>query len=430
MKAKSSKAAKASSKRIHMVGGYPQANSPVPHGGTRRQLITMAAAMIMAGCGTRSARPPAPIEEARRTGPAASSEPRREARPASSALADSGAPRIERPASTWVRARWEDLPGLQDDAVGEALAALQAGCTRSDPAWLQACRAASGLNARDHAGLRRWMTDHLQPWRVEDRSGRDEGLLTGYYEPHFEARRQADREFRAPLHAPPADLHQRRPYWTRQQLETVREAQAALRGRAIAYLQDPLDVLVLQIQGSGRLTVTEPDGQRRTVRLAFAAHNDHPYQSVGRWLIEKGHLSASQASWPGIREWLQRNPRRVQEVLWVNPRVVFFREEPLLDPSMGPRGALGVPLTPQRSIAVDPRSIPYGSAVWMESTDPLGAAPLRRLVMAQDTGSAITGAVRADYFWGWGERAEQQAGRTRQRLRMWVLWPAGTRPPG
>ena len=110
-------------------------------------------------------------------------------------------------------------------------------------------------------------------------------------------------------------------------------------------------------------------------------------------------------------------------MLWANPRLVFFREEPLPDPAVGPRGAQGVPLTPGRSIAVDPSSVPYGTPVWLASTEPLADTPLRRLVMAQDTGSAITGAVRADYFWGWGETAEQQAGRMKQKLRMWVLWP-------
>jgi membrane-bound lytic murein transglycosylase A len=110
-------------------------------------------------------------------------------------------------------------------------------------------------------------------------------------------------------------------------------------------------------------------------------------------------------------------------MLAVNPRVVFFREEPLADPTQGPRGSQGVALTPERSIAVDPASVPLGTPVWIDTSEPLSAAPLRRLVLAQDTGNAITGAVRADYFWGWGERAETQAGRMKQPLRMWALWP-------
>jgi membrane-bound lytic murein transglycosylase A len=206
----------------------------------------------------------------------------------------------------------------------------------------------------------------------------------------------------------------------------VPPAQAALRGREIAYVADPLDALALQIQGSGRLRITEPDGRVRTVRLAYAGNNDQPYQSVGRWLIAQGELPAGQASWPAIKAWAKLHPARVNELLWANPRVVFFREEPLPDPAVGPRGAQGVALTPGRSIAVDPRSVPYGTPVWIDTTEPLSSRPLQRLVLAQDTGSAIVGAVRADYFWGWDGDAAEQAGRMRQPLRMWVLWPRGS----
>jgi len=157
--------------------------------------------------------------------------------------------------------------------------------------------------------------------------------------------------------------------------------------------------------------------------VAYAGHNDQPYKSVGRWLVEQGELRLEQASWPAIRAWAKQHPKRVDEMLWANPRVVFFREEPLPDPAVGPKGAQGVPLTPGRSIAVDPLSVPYGTPVWLDTSEPLSATQLRRLVVAQDTGSAIIGAVRADYFWGWGEAAEVQAGRMKQTLRYWVLWP-------
>ena len=184
-----------------------------------------------------------------------------------------------------------------------------------------------------------------------------------------------------------------------------------------------MDALILQIQGSGRLQLAEADGSRKLVRMAFAGHNEQPYKSVGKWLIEQGELKTDQVSWPAIKTWAQRNPKRVNELLWSNPRVVFFREEPLVDPSVGPRGAQGVPLTPGRSIAVDPQSIPYGTPVWLDTTEPLASTPLRRAVMAQDTGTAIAGGVRADFFWGWGEQAEQQAGKMKQPVRMWALWP-------
>jgi membrane-bound lytic murein transglycosylase A len=247
--------------------------------------------------------------------------------------------------------------------------------------------------------------------------------MTGYYEPLVEASRVPRGAFRIPLYAPPADLAARKPYWTRHQLDTVPAAKAALRGRELAYIADPLDALVLQIQGSGRLQLTEADGTRKLLRVAFAAHNDQPYKSVGRWLVDQGELTLEQASWPSIKAWARKNPKRLNEMLWANPRMIFFREEPLPDPQLGPKGGQGVPLTPGRSIAVDTQSIPYGTPVWVDATEPLSATLLRRAVMAQDTGSAITGAVRADYFWGWGDVAEQQAGRMKQPLRLWVLWP-------
>ena len=273
--------------------------------------------------------------------------------------------------------------------------------------------------------MRQWLQQHLRPYRIEADNGNRSGLITGYFEPLIEASRQRKGAMRFPLHTPPADLALRRPYWTRQQMETVPAAQASLRGKEIAYVADPLDALLLQIQGSGRLRVTEPNGQIKLVRLAFAGHNNQPYQSVGRWLLDQGELQANQASWQGIKDWAKQNPKRVNEMIWVNPRVVFFKEEPLTDPQQGPRGAQGVALTPGRSIAVDRSVMPYGTPVWLDTTEPLSSTPLQRLVVAQDTGSAIVGAVRADYFWGWGDDALAQAGRMKQQLRYWVLWPKG-----
>jgi membrane-bound lytic murein transglycosylase A len=246
-------------------------------------------------------------------------------------------------------------------------------------------------------------------------------LLTGYYEPILDASRQPAPGFSVPLYQLPAGMTPRKPWFTRQEMETLPEAQAALRGKAIAYLADPVDALVLQIQGSGRVRITQPDGSVRWVRLAYAGTNEQPYRSVGRWLLDQGLIK--DASWPGIKAWLAQNPQRQQELLWSNPRVVFFKEEPLgeLDAAFGPKGAQGVALTPGRSIAVDPGSIPYGAPVWLTSTG--NQTNLQKLVLAQDTGSAIVGAVRADYFAGWGPDAAELAGRMRQPLQMWILWP-------
>ena len=336
------------------------------------------------------------------------------------------------PGSRWQPAAWADLPGWEQDRTREAWIALQRSCERlapevqrETPAWTRLCQEALQTVPADATATRAWLTQRFAPYRVLplDVAAPSEGLATGYFEPLIEASRTPRGALRVPLHSPPADLATRKPWFTRAQIETLPAAQAALRGREIAYVADPLDALLLQVQGSGRVRLTADDGRTQTVRLAFAGHNDQPYQSIGRWLIDQGELRPGEASWPAIRDWARRFPKRVPEMLSANPRVVFFREEPLPDLSLGPRGAEGVALSPERSIAVDPKSLPYGTPVWLDTTEPLSATPLRRLVLAQDTGSAIVGAVRADYFWGWGERAEQQAGRMKQPLRMWVLWP-------
>ena len=325
--------------------------------------------------------------------------------------------------SRWLPAAFGDLPGWGSDRASEVLPALRRSCTRPADGWAALCAQVREFQPADDLGTRRWLEDRLRVYRIESLEGDSAGLITGYYEPLVTASRKPQDSRRVPLWSPPHEAGGPRSPWTRQELDSLPEAQAAVRGREIAWLADPLDALVLQIQGSGRLRLTEADGSERLVRLAYADHNDQPYRSVGRWLIDQGELKAGEASWPAIKDWARRNPRRVQELLWQNPRMVFFREEALPDPQLGPKGAQGVPLTPGRSVAVDPLSVPYGSLLWLDTTEPLSERPLQRLVVAQDTGSAIVGAVRADFFWGWGDTAESQAGRMKQPLRAWALWP-------
>lgn len=344
---------------------------------------------------------------------------------------DPGPAPVQRPTGRWAPVPWASLPGWGEDRLAEAWPAVAAGCARPAADWAAWCaRALASPPPADPTGTAAWWMAQLQPWRIEAADGNPTGLATGYFEPLLEASRRPRAGFRVAIHAPPPELATRRPFWTREQLDTLPAAAATLRGLELAWLADPMDLLVLQIQGSGRVRITEPDGRVNLVRMAFAAHNDQPYRSVGRWLIERGELAEGSATWPAIRAWADANPREVPRMLHANPRVVFFREEPIADPTIGPRGAAGVPLVAGRSIAVDPRSVPYGTPVWLDTTEPLSATPLRRLVMAQDTGSAIVGAVRADYFWGTGAAAEAQAGRMRQPLRMWALWPRGLTPPG
>ena len=331
---------------------------------------------------------------------------------------------INQARSRWVAASWSELPGVEQDQIDQAWNAWLKSCERSAalPSPLAAlCPQVRALSIASRQEQLAWLQSRLQPYRVESLQGDARGLLTAYYEPVIDASRTPTATFPVPLYAPPAGLANRKPWYTRQEMDTLPEAQAALKGRAVAYVADPIDALILQIQGSGRIRVMQPDGSSRTTRLAFAGTNDQPYKSVGKWLLDQGLVK--DASWPGIKAWLAQNPQRQQELLCSNPRMVFFREEALndLDADYGPRGAQGVALTAGRSIAIDPGSMPYGTPVWIASNGP--QTPLQKLVIAQDTGSAITGAVRADYFAGSGAQAGELAGRLKQPLQMWVLWP-------
>lgn len=351
--------------------------------------------------------------------PPAGTAPRTE-RPAPGSVSTPGT--VQRAASRWQPVDWSELPGFEADALNQAWDAWIRSCERALGAFVALCPQVRQLSLGDEKDKRAWMRQHLQPYRVLAADGQaSPGLLTGYFEPQMSARRVPDARHQVPLFAAPAGLRARQPWYSRQEIDTLPEARAALQGRALVYLQDPIDAMLLQVQGSGRIRVTEPDGSTRDVRLAYAGHNGHAYASIGRWLIEQAGLR--DASWPGIRAWLAQHPDQVQSVLWRNPRVVFFKEERLsaLDAQSGPRGAQGVALTPGRSIAVDPRSIPYGTPVWLASSGP--QVQLQRLVLAQDTGSAIVGAVRADYFAGWTAQAADLAGSLKQALQLWVLWP-------
>ncbi|MEN9671147.1 MAG: hypothetical protein RL018_1424 [Pseudomonadota bacterium] len=329
------------------------------------------------------------------------------------------------PNSRWIAASWDELPGAFEDDPREAVSAWLASCIRSQDPWRKACAELSALKNADSEVIRIWMMGRFQPYRIEPLAASsattpNTGLLTGYYEPVLPARRLADDAFRYPLYRLPADLERgsARQWFTRQDIDTAgSQAQQALQGRAIAYLQSPLDVLALQIQGSGQLDLVQTDGTHQRIRLTFAGSNNQPYKSVGVWLRDT--QGVRELSWPAIKAWVIANPDQTDRLMWSNPRVVFFKERPASNE--GPVGAQGVPLTAGRSIAVDPKSLPYGTPVWLVSSG--ASVNLKRLVMAQDTGAAITGAVRADYYVGSGDEAGEIAGRLKQNLQMWALWP-------
>ena len=324
--------------------------------------------------------------------------------------------------SRWVPVPWSDLPGFDKDTLFEAWNAWIKSCERPGPIFAPLCPDVRRLSIGSADEQRAWMIERLQPLRVESLSGVADGQLTSYYEPIFRASRQQAPGYNVPLYQAPAGLRRGLPWYSRQDIETLPEAQTALQGREIAWLEDPIDALLLHIQGSGRLRLIEADGLQRTVRVAFAGSNEQPYRSVNAWLQEQGVSKLN--PWPdATKAWAAQNPQRVQQLLRSNPRYIFFREEalPEQDTGIGPRGAQGVPLTAGRSIAVDPGSIPYGTPVWLSTPGP--SVQLQKLVLAQDTGSAIVGAVRADYFAGTGPEAGALASKVNQPLRLWVLWP-------
>jgi membrane-bound lytic murein transglycosylase A len=289
--------------------------------------------------------------------------------------------------------------------------------------------------------VRQFFERHFTPWQTLDARGGEQGLITGYYEPLIQGSREQSPTAPWPIHAPPADMlsielgsiypelkslrlrgrldgNRVVPYWTREELEQQYDK---LPARVLLWAADPIDLFFLHVQGSGRVEL--PDGSR--VRIGYADQNGHPYQSIGNWLVQHGELTAARASVEGIRQWVRKNPQRLGELLNRNPSYVFFREMPGDMGESGPIGAQGTPLFAGRSIAVDPAHIPLGAPVFLATTWPNTRKPLDRLVVAQDTGSAIKGAVRADFFWGFGKEAGAQAGRMRQQGRMWVLLPRG-----
>lgn len=288
----------------------------------------------------------------------------------------------------------------------------------------------------DTQTAKQFMQDNLQPWLVSGSNG-NQGLVTGYYEPIVRGSRSQGGAYQWPMYAAPRDLltidlgtvypelagkrirgklegNKVVPYDTREQI-----SQRADKPPVIAWLDDPVEAFFLQVQGSGRVLLE--DGS--SLRLAYANHNGRPYTSIGRWLADRGELALNQASMQNIKKWAQNNPDRVHEMLNSNQAMVFFREERIADEATGPKGAYGIPLIGQRAIAVDPTFVPLGTPVFLATTYPGSSEPLRRLVYAQDTGAAIKGSSRADFYWGSGDEAGQQAGRMKQQGTMWVLWP-------
>ena len=317
---------------------------------------------------------------------------------------------------------WQQVPGWEDDSLIGATAALRENCLRvgQEPNWRRACAAAAQLDELDVTGTRTFFETYFTPFQFANGDGTLDGLVTGYYEPLLHGARTRRGPYQYPLYRSPAGYRAGAVLPPRAQLERS----GLLAGNELVWVDDPIEAFFLQVQGSGRIVLD--DGA--IMRVGFGGSNNQPYKSIGRWLLDHGELTPAQATMQGIKAWARANAPRVDALLDTNPRFVFLREMPSADPALagadqGPIGALGVPLTPQRSIAVDPASIPLGTPVFLQTTRPLTNAPMNRLVFAQDTGTAIKGGVRADYFWGLGDDAGDLAGKMKQVGRMWLLLP-------
>jgi membrane-bound lytic murein transglycosylase A len=336
---------------------------------------------------------------------------------------------------------FDQLPGWGEDDLTQVWPAFLASCEVMirRPGWQEVCADARQLSVVDGAGLRNFFESRFLPHQVRNTDGSVSGTVTGYYEPLLRGSRTRGGSFQTPLYRPPIDLltvdlgsvypelknmrlrgrlsgNKVVPYFTRAEL--MQKGLAS--GTELVWVDNPVDAFFLQVQGSGRVTLEE---SKETIRMAYADQNGHPYKSIGRYLIERGDLKLEQASMQGIKAWAAANPHRLQELLNANPSFVFFKEEKIIDPGKGPRGALGVPLTAQRSIAIDPQFIALGAPVFLSTTRPNSDSPMRQLMMAQDTGGAIRNPVRADFFWGFGDEAGELAGKMKQAGQMWVLLP-------
>ena len=354
-------------------------------------------------------------------------------------------PKPPAPASPLRATSWDAIPAWRDDNPQLAWSAFLAGCRalNSQPAWQSTCSAAAALGEPSRDTLQRFFETNFTPYQVVNPDGGDSGLVTGYYEPLLHGSRTRSARYRFPVYAAPDDLlvidlaevypelknmrlrgrvEGKRvvPYFNRAQIDN---GAAPLAGKEILWVDDAVELFFLQIQGSGRVRLESGE----TVAVGYADQNGQAYRSIGRLLVDRGDLPLEKASMQGIKAWAKQNPDKLQDLLNYNASYVFFREMPPGLP--GPLGALGVPLTARHSIAVDPRYIPLGAPVFLATTMPNSRQPLNRLMLAQDTGGAIRGAVRADFFWGFGEEAASLAGRMRQSGKMWVLLPNGYPPP-
>lgn len=373
-----------------------------------------ALALLLAGCSAPV--PPSAGPQPAAGAPAGVQRPAVEARPSAPADARAagdrdGAAQGRAQAAT-DPASPATLPGWRDDELDGLRGALERQCASPRPPvpWPALC----GELRSTPLPLRDWIADRFRARPLAGEDGAATGLITGYHEPELTGSLQRESPAQVPLYRrPPEPVLRERPARARIETGTL------LAGGELLWLDDPVEAFFLQVQGSGRVRLR--DG--RVLRVGYAGDNGHAYRAIGAVLVARGAMPAAEVDAGRIKAWLRANPAQAQEVMHANPRYIFFRELPPAPPGAGPPGSLGVPLTPMRSVAVDPKRVPPGALLWLDTTDPLDGAALRRLVVAQDTGAAIVGPVRADLFWGAGTRAERGAGLMKQPGRLWLLEP-------
>ena len=346
-------------------------------------------------------------------------------------------------------ARWEDVDGLTQGKLNQAdlssaWPAWMQSCTAlaNKPMWQNACKEAARLNSQtankpSSEAILTYFKQNFSVYKTTNTDGTDNGLITGYYEPILKGSRTKSAKYPNPLYQVPTDLvtveldgmfpelkykrvrgrvvgNKLVPYYNRAEIES--EA-APLKSREFIYIDDIIDVFYMQVQGSGLVKLESGE----EVHVGYADQNGHTYNSIGRLLVERGELTMANASMNGIKNWARNNPTKLRELLNNNPSYVFFRELPAGLP--GPLGALGVPILGEQVVAIDPKYIPLGAPVFLSTTEPNSTKPLKRLMMAQDTGGAIKGGVRADFFWGDGNEAGAKAGAMKQAGKIWVFLP-------
>lgn len=347
------------------------------------------------------------------------------------------------PHTTYKKADFSALPPVTGTDLQSGFASWRSACTRlkADPNWGSVCSDAATLSASPSVEqISSFLQTHLDVYSLRSAEGSEDGLITGYYEPVYPGSLKPTQAANVPIYGVPSDLivvnldsiypelkgkrlrgrlegRVLKPYDT---AETINSK--GLNAPVLAWLTDPMDLQFLQIQGSGRVQLDNG----RQLRIGYADQNGHPYKPIGRWLVEQGELKKEDVTMSTIHAWAMMHPERVHEMLASNPSYVFFTQNP--DSTEGPRGSLNVPLTAGYSVAVDRKVIPLGSLLWLSTTQADGQ-PIVRPVAAQDTGGAIAGEVRADFFVGTGPKAGQIAGDMKQKGNIWLLWPKGAALP-